>query len=574
MLHPTLLTTEQKNTRAVLIIDSKGIIGEGLAHLIKQAFNVVLATKTKPKNTDGISHTLFTKKTSSLLSSSYAYIIIIDEDCSLEKKELEKVFKKSKIDNTNVFLGVKHALINEKLFRETVLKYENIKLGIFGDIVAESFIFDAKSKIGKLILNIKQFGKIDIENSGAEELFPVLLTDVLDAILEICFNTHKEKTYYILPKTPISMLSLATTFKKNYPDIKLDFYKSKKRYIAKKIILKGNYILGEDYSFLEKIKKITLKSFSLSQKDIAVKDKNRKEPVFFTSLFFLTLLFLPLVTSLFSLSIGKLFSEYALNYLIAGDNIKAEIFASSSQKLLYASLVSTNILKQETQVFNNKELLAPIEAEIKNYYLLSSTYYDYSVFLIKLNSVMSGISTEPKKDLDKAIESLKNSNYNFDLGAKNYQDRINFEKFVNTYRLTSSTAAFWSDIFGISSQRSYLIVVKEKENTEVAKVKNKYLFLKINNGKIYNFQNDLSFQAAMSLASSDNINGIVSADKLFVLELEEYRQKNNLISINFLDFLARSLKEKHLLVFFTNPLEQAIMFSNGFSSGNSSEVFK
>src|SRR5664279_5351220 len=99
-------------------------------------------------------------------------------------------------------------------------------------IIVYGEIFDNKlSEVNELTYFIHQArttGRIEIPNDGLGRLFPVLLEDVLIAIIGIAFAFEKKKRIlFVFPNSGRTELSVIRSLRNLNPQIKLDFKKHK-----------------------------------------------------------------------------------------------------------------------------------------------------------------------------------------------------------------------------------------------------------------------------------------------------------------------------------------------------------
>lgn len=575
MPNTTFFTTERKNENPVLIIDQEGVIGGRLVYKIKDELTIVLVSKKSPQELENLIHIPFSKHLPKIPDNTYSAIIIIDENLKLNNTSLKPLIKKAKKDKTIVFFGINYLSITDNFFVNTISPSDNVKLGILGDVFTSDSVLHGNNQINKYLTSIRSTGKINIPGDGTKETHPVFIDDVVSAIVEICFAGAKEKTFYILPKNIITNLSLATDFKKVFPEIKLDFTKENTPVKTNRFTLQGKYVFGEKYNLIEKIKTINIERIEGFEKQKISNSRATKNSVFLTFLFFVTLLILPIISMLLFSATGKYFVKQAQVNLTGGNNKNAEILSQISLNSFFLSNITSNIFRQEVGNFVNNNAVSELSKDILNNYNLSRVNYNYSVFLNMINSIIIGESTTPAKDFTIATDALDVSNQilvqnrNIDVFDNAWKND------ANIFEFTSSTVNFWPEILGFSGKKYYLVLLKDNQPVgSNSGGMSYYAILKADNGKISNTplnidspKNSSISAIFSSVKSKITINGIVVVDKNLtktILSLINQINNNNLINNNAITLFINGLKEKHIVLFLENPIAQAAFKLNGY----------
>jgi hypothetical protein len=549
MIASALFTTENKNNSPVLIVDKEGLIGEKLANKIKTETTVVFVSNKKPQQAENVIHIPYIKNFPRMPDNKYSHIIIIDEKLSLDKKILESLIKKAKKDRSFVFIGVDRDSVVERFFAEIVLRNDNVKLGILGEIFSSEDIVKNGAEVNKILTSIKTHGIINIPGNGISENWPVFLDDAVDAISEICFSEVKEKTIYIMPKTPITFLSLALNFKKVFPEIRLDFTKEEKIVKKNNLLLQGKYIFGEKYDLGERIKKINIEKIEGFEKTKISAQPVTKYPIFLTSLFLILLLFLPLLTTFICFGTGRILVNNTSQLVNKDKPVEAEVFAKISKQLFFVSKTSVNILNQELRIINQENNLKELTQQVSNYYLLSDLNENFL-------SAINQLNTAPKNyrniilSTNRAIKEMNLLIINDKQLLPEYMHGIN-----NDYL---SLVNYLPEVLGLTKQKIYLVILLD--NNEVSSssaIINSYAILKIDSGKI-----KTEGLIKLSTPSADikqiklqtSIDGLVRIDNTFLTRFVNNFNNTNTVTIKLLIFLENSLKENHLSLLFANQL--------------------
>jgi hypothetical protein len=558
MTASAFFTTENKKNSPILIIDKEGIIGSKLAEKIKNELTVVFVSSFKPDLTDNIIHVIFGKNFPQLPDNTYSHIIVVDEQYALSKKIVDSLIKKSRKDKAIAFFAVNKDYITERFFAEYVLRNENVKLGILGDIFANDEVFKNGNDVNIILTGIKKYGIINIPGNGTSESYPVLLDDAVNAIAESCFSQVKEKTIYIMPKNPITFLSLALLFKKIFPEIRLDFMKEEKIVKTKKLLLQGKYILGDKYDLTEKVKKINIEKIEGYEKTKVTTPSNVKYSIFLTTIFLLSLILLPLLTTFVCFWTGRALINHTNQLLSNGNYIGAEMSANVSRQVLFISSISIGMLNQELKIINKEKLTNKFTGQVNNYYLSSDLNVNLLNAINKLNS---------------NVQDFNNIAYPFNIAIKEAgiltindknlisKDIINLVNYYGVYK------NYLPDLLGFIKQKTYLLILADDAYAGTSSgAINSYSIIKAKNGKI-----EIGILVKLSTPSADfkninlqtNIDGIITIDNTFLTRFVNNFNNQNSITIKLLIFLENSLKDKHLTFLFSNQyLNQTISIIN------------
>ncbi len=566
-------TTENKNENPVLIIDSRGDIGEKLASKIADKLTVIVLSNLKFAAMDNVIPLPFDKGLSQIPHNVFSQVIVIDERLELGDKNLGKLVKITQKNKTPLFIAAGRQFVTDSFFIKNISANVNIKLGILGDVFATDRIIDKNSDVGFILAEVKKYGKIDIPGNGTIELFPVFLEDAVDAIMEICFSGLPEKTYYISPKNKISFLSFALTLKKVYPEIKLDFVEEGKRRIFQPPTLKGKYILGDDYDLVKALKQINFQAMEHFNKPEIVKKNSSKTSIFLTSLFFLFLLCLPLVTTLTCLFVGETLINYSKEDLVRNDSLQAESKSIVSYRVLSLASISMDILRQEVSTFVQVSLIERLSDSVDTNYRLSKNLVYFSRFINKINVVLAGKSANPNIDLDDATMAFKNSYLMFnELTPTVYPQDIS-QKASTIYAFTSATENFWPEFFGFFGTKKYLILIEDNtQNASASGSVNNYFIIGFDKGKVtkYDFgfalpKNATDSAMLQEITTLQNFDGIIKVtdDKTtgsLINEISKFSAKGeSKITLDSLYLLISSLENQQLKLTVDDPAEQAAL---------------
>jgi hypothetical protein len=415
-------------------------------------------------------------------------------------EELLKAFiKKAKNDNSSLNLIIDLKLATRIFIDNFINEYTKTKVIITGDIFKKDSIYNSETGINKFILQAKTGGKVIIPGDGTRTTAPVYFEDVVNGILEAAFGVdEKNKVIYLFPKHKITYLSLANIFRKTDPNLKIDFGKeinSKDYDVASEA--GGSYLLGEEYSPEDSIKKIEFDNLMTESSEIKKENEDlrfgekRQISIGFKTVFLslILLILLPLIaTLLFSLTgVGSLY--------IAKNGIEKDSFSSSGVLVSFAAgsfaiaQESSVLLMEEGSVLGQENLLNGFINNINSGKEISGSLVLLLDATDKIKTILAGKSNNPSVDFSNASVELKSALYTYNKEKQNGLIPQSIVKKLNdSINIASSTIDFWPDIFGFNGQRTYLILFQNNmELRPGGGFIGSYGTLSVNNGKIIGF---------------------------------------------------------------------------------------
>src|SRR3972149_8034375 len=214
------------NFPPILIVDRIGIIGEALAQDLSNDFLVVLISKSAEIKSDKIIHIPFKRKIPQAPDNNYKKIFIIDDGDAVTKESTTSFIEKAKDTNTPLyFIG---SIRNVDLGNVDVITstYANAKVLMFGDLFDKNIFFDKEIAINKYIIQARRDLKIEVEGNGLGLSFPITFKDTIKLIVKASYLDIPQKVILLFYPHPITDISLANTFRKVNPDVKIDFTKA------------------------------------------------------------------------------------------------------------------------------------------------------------------------------------------------------------------------------------------------------------------------------------------------------------------------------------------------------------
>lgn len=488
MSHSALFTTEKKYERPILIVDKKGLIGRALCEKLKNESLVVFVSRENPGiEHENLVHIPFTKSFPTIPDNSYSHIILIDEGLEVSKRAIDSFLKKAKQDNSFIFIGVGRDDLTERFIFDATSNYEKVAVGVFGDIFAQAQVLDKSSYVNKFIFDVKTLGRITIPGDGMLEEYPVYLGDVVDKILEICFGKQEDKVYYLFPRFGVTLLTLASIFKRAKPDLRIDFEKKKIKQKDGHFFANGTYSFDGKYELEERIKKIDLSNIGSFSQPEGTSQTKTKAPLFLISFTFLvTLILLPVVSTASFFFIGQKLQMYLNNNISTGNTSTLNKISFLSLKSFEFSSDSFFLLDQEIGPFGFSQNLSKLNTDISTWKAAAKTYYYLTQSLNNLGPLLTGKWANSTSEFSNTILNLKNTIYYYNTEKDiNPQDQLVDKSLADAMSVLSSTLDTWPDVFGFNGQKTYLVLFEDNSILRPSGgVINYYAVVNIDKGRI------------------------------------------------------------------------------------------
>jgi hypothetical protein len=480
----------KNNLYPILVVDKKGIIGDELAKKLREESLVVFVSKKAPQDTNNIIHVPFLKKFPTIPDNPYSYIFLVDEEYSITKDTITSFAKKAENDNSKLLLITNLDHLEKTL--ELIALSDVIKVSYLGDVFGKDYIVDPRTYVNKFIASVKSSGRIDIEGDGTKETRPIYIEDAVFGIIDALLGeADNEKIFYIFPKHKITLLSLAHSFQKIEPDIKIDFIPLQKSQENIVLPIEGKFLF-EEYSLEDRIRKLNIGKFKESNKKETYTEPAKKTNFSFAAivLAFMFFLFLPIISTL-------IFSFIGLNSLHAvkggiekGDFVFSKASAIVASKSFNIALASSAVLYKEAEAIGQEEKTEELIKKISFGNEIAGAAFSIIDASEKIKNVVSGKSKNPQSDFLNATAGLRSALfvYNKEVNSGLIPKDLS-EKLADITAIASSTIDFWPDIFGFSGEKTYLVLFQNNmELRPGGGFIGSYAILKVNNGKIENFK--------------------------------------------------------------------------------------
>ena len=530
MKTPALKTTVKNKNELILIVDRENAIGEELAKEFSKDFVVVFVSSVPPlKNKGKIIHIPFNKRIPKIPQYDYAKLFIIDDGYKVTRESLYSFMQKAKeLRSDFYFITSIRSPQQLKQLEELTLFYQRVKILFFGDLFDKDYIFSKNVPISKFIIQARTNGRLLVAGNGLDLNYPVSLKDTIKLIIKASYLNINEKYILLFPPHPITEISLANTFQKINPLIKVDFTKEKDG--NRLIIPKGGLYAISKYDIRERLSELDFKNNSVEKQSIEVKSPRQKHNVANMFIFAILLLlsciflfFLPLIITTSYVGLGSWQFNKGIYYAEKGDYSLALKKTKNANSFFKLANNSNNLLNHQLNLIGVSNRAQDLNKKIVFYVQGTDALINVFEGLGHLNNVYFDNDANSKKEFEKfikyfikanvALQELKTEGENLAFFNQNLND------IDNLMALITSTSEALPDVLGFNGTKNYLLIVLNENILRPGGGSVSFTQeISLNNGKIVSSQ-----PISASRLDEEIINKTISSS-----EIQKYLNKEDL----------------------------------------------
>lgn len=479
-----VFTTEQPSTHVfgedvhVLIVDRAGIVGRALAEELgntQDRCNLVIVSKSQEafhSEHVSIEYIPWEKRLPTIPSHRYSYMFVVYNNEREILGALAQFAQKAREDGAKLILAVSMFFASEAFLKECKEVFEKLLLLIYGDVVEENVPFSFPKRANLLFSQAKREGRVTIANMGMQEVYPVFLSDVVSAFVQLGFVDHgSERVFFAFPRHPLTELSMARIIKKIHPLIKIDFIEEKQsgEEATPPIPRDGVYLVEENYPFEQKLKSLwSLEKQSEKDEDEKAHEVRRGERFpFFFLLAFLFAVFactFPLLWILLFSFLGEKLFVHAKEQLKRGDIVSFEKAVRASHAFLSLADTAFSIASFEASFVGKADVLAKFGMVSEKKQRTNGLLFG-AVGLSRFRSVLTGESSNPRVALDAALANFREMNVSFGR-LRGYGKTSRFDEYDSVASLIDLLVGS-SDVapllLGFEKPTRYLLLFQDNE---------------------------------------------------------------------------------------------------------------
>lgn len=554
MNFPALITSEPSNLPLFLIVDKIGVIGEALAKEFSKDYLVVFVSPNKPSEENkNIIHIPFKRKIPEVPDNNYSKIFILDDGQSVTRRSIFSFISKAREANITLYFIGSIRNIDIGYADEVAKSYSNSKVLIFGDLFDKKIFFDKDSSISRFILQSRKNLKIEVPGNGLSLSFPISFGDTIKLIVKASHVDISQKIILLFYPHPITDISLANTFKKINPDIKVDFVKEKKE---KKIYIPngGQHAISK-YDLEEKIRELGLEDVENRDIKVVTKDnggrRNFIKPIILFFALFLFLMFLPFITMTFYSFLGERQINNAKTIAEKGDFSQALKKANNSKTFFETAEKTSKIVTFQLGIIHKEQYAKSFIKKIE----AGKTMSIAGIYILEGSELFGQIyqeeSKDPKNDFSKVLNSFKSgvaliqkTRAEGNLSKELEKNLESIEPFIDLF---SNSSDVLIDVLGFEKEKGYLVIFQN--NMEIRPgggLIGSFGILKIKDGKLKDFSTQSTYEVDKKLKAHveppypirrylpsenlylrdsnfdpDFVNSAISASNMYLLETGE-----------------------------------------------------
>lgn len=467
MNFPALTTHEKTQKELILVVDKIGVIGEELARQLSQDFLIVLLSPNPAVGNERIIHVPFKKRIPKAPDNRYSKIFIVDDGNSITRQSAFSFIEKARQSDSPLFFIGSIRNVDVAHADQITASYSNSKVLIFGDLFDKNIFFGEEASINKFILQARKTGKILVDGNGLSLSFPITFTDTIKLIIKASYLEIAQKVILLFYPHPITDISLANTFQKINPDIKVDFVKGKRE---REIYMpQGGQHAISKYDLEGKIRELRLEDTENRPLKIISKDSSRRsflKPFLAIFLIFLFIVLLPFLTTSAYVLLGQREIKNARVSASQGGFDRAKKQVNNSKTFFEIALKTSEPLIWEANLLGMGESAKRIRNKAQGGAMVSlaGTYLFDGAYLIR--DIYSGKSKDPKNDFSKASNSLKSAvaliqktKAEGNLPKELEEEIDNITPFIDLF---SNSSDVLPDILGFEKEKSYLVLFQDE----------------------------------------------------------------------------------------------------------------
>ena len=472
MKTPALHTVNKNNNELLLIVDKENVIGQALAKEFSKDFVVVLASSSPPSMNKGkIIYIAYKNRIPKIPQYDYSKIFIIDDGRKITRDSLNIFIQKAKEIKADLYFITNIRADENKQLKQLTLFYDKVKVLFMGDLFDKNYIFSKNISISRYILQARDDGRLLVNGDGLGLSYPISLEDTIKLIIKASYVNIQEKYVLLFSPHPITDISLANTFQKINPFIKVDYLKEATS-PRLSIPSDGLYAIKK-YDIKTRLSELGLNTGEIVIRESKSKSQNKKtyprRLIKFLILLLMACFFLfvlPLIVTVTYYGLGSWQFKESMKYAEKGDyNVALKKTKNANSFFNMASNTS------EILVFQTKHIGASNKAEGFNKKIIfykQGTNALVNIFegLTYLVNVYSENNFNSKDEFGKFLDNFIKASISFQKLKSENENLLNIDKRLTNVNelmgLVSSTNEALPDIMGFNGEKNYLLVIQNE----------------------------------------------------------------------------------------------------------------
>lgn len=488
-----IISSQQKEEQAILIVDKHGFFGERLISHINGIVTSVLVSDKEPDKSSNIIHINGKVAVPQIPDAIYTHMVFVWE------KEVEEwlhpFLQKAGSTNAKCLIVIQHEKLHEVSSLAAIK--ESASMLVIGDVFGREVTY---SPLDVWIQKAKQTKKIVLENMGLITWYPVEYADVVEVTIRTLFSHLKKgEIFFACSEHIYTSLSLTYALQKVDPYIQVDLQTTESHDTG--ILPKGEYLLDRTYSVIEKIqhryKEIisTQKNeeafFSENPKKQTIRAFRKKRRVPFLLYGIFVFLIMPIVIFAGSGGLGVFFLQSGIKDMENGRVTPALQKITASQECFQLSLTASQIVSFESVIVGQQASITTLADKLQTAETITEGLVSGIQAYQKLLGVLLGQTLTPKEDAIAAVNTLKATIQTFQGISDTSIPKI-YQPTFATYKEVLDEISSFADVLpgitGAGEDRTYAILFQNNmELRPGGGFIGSYGIVKLHNGKFESF---------------------------------------------------------------------------------------
>lgn len=482
----------------ILLVDKEGVLGSSLARKMQQHFLTVFVSGKELEETNVI-FVPFQKKIPVIPDNTFSHIILIYSGEKELQEALPSFIKKAKESHARFFLITSIFHYRDTLARKLFALYDKAQVIVVGDVFSPD-LTGFNSPVTSLLLMAKTFGRLELTNSGLDNLYPVALSDAVESIQEIVMKSDEDHHIFaVLPKHPLTQLSFARLLQKTYPLLQIDFVKSKHHSLPLHLPSSALLALDDPYPLERRLLSLDLTHTPLATEQLpkkrmrgAEKSASIKRSFFLTVSLLCFFIALPFLLTVGMAVAGGLALQQAEKQLAEGQLQEARDFAQAASSFFRLSDQTATTLRLGVSLFGLDHEIIGFQNVIHTGKELSEAVEKMLESGLTLQSLIESPTPITKDSYQQALNTLKSSMIAIrTIQAegnlpRSYQQRL--KELEEPMTLLINLVDVSPTLFGFDRPKQYLILFQNNfELRPTGGFIGSYGLIKLDRGKIASF---------------------------------------------------------------------------------------
>ncbi|MBA3724371.1 MAG: DUF4012 domain-containing protein [Candidatus Levybacteria bacterium] len=463
---PHLITSEETEKLPILIVDKKGMIGTALAKKLCDQLLVVLVTAAPVDAHENVIHIPHHKRVPTIPDNLYSHIFIIYNGEAELLDMLSGFVDKARESKGKLFLIMSLLTSNIKIFSFLHHQaFQSVQIIVYGETFGPGSTEPNETNF--FIQQARNYGRIEIPNTGLGKLYPILFNEVLAVTVALAYGSVQHKRIVLaFPHHAFTQISVARLLQKLDPMVRTDFKKSK-NHSREYYVPQGGEYFYPDYNLESRLRQVDLtrnhtkSTIPQNKLKLFIPDPDaRKKRLAIGATLLFSLFIAPIIVTFFLAIVGAGLLSLSISQAEAGKLDNARQSATLAQSAfsatgeLLSSLVLIATISPQGQMQVRERVQIGKEVVAAELEILRAVQV--------LQNISAKKSLDPKNDFYRALATLKNTLIT--VQKMEAEDRLpqvvmqKLDQYNGILQIVEGTIDTWPALFGFEGNKTYLVL--------------------------------------------------------------------------------------------------------------------